>query len=645
MKNAVRSLTAGAVGASLVIGAFAVNTVTPRMAVDSGTVHFTASGDIAARTQSAAVLSQIDTVDPDLHLALGDLSYGATGAEQSWCDFVTARVGAGFPFELLAGNHESNGLNGHINDFSACLPNQLPGLVGTYGRQYFVDVPKGSPLVRFIGISPNLVFPDSTWRYDAGTPRYQWTAAAIDGARAANIPWVVVGMHKPCISMGQYGCDVGADITNLMLQKGVDLVLNGHEHLYQRSKQLALRAGCSALVPGSYNSACVADSDSSLAKGAGTVFATVGTGGVELRDVMVSDPEARYFVASSGSNADPTWGNLDVRATDSELTARFLPAAGGSFSDAFTISPAPASNSPPVAAFTPSCSGLGCAFDGSASSDSDGTITAHAWEFGDGSTATGVTASHEYAAPGSYVVTLTVTDDDGATASATSTVSVTGPGDSGVLARDAFERRVINGFGTADVGGPWTTTGSGTSYAVDVGTGQLRLASPGGTLNAYLEQVSASAGDLRFSFAADKPATGSGIFLSAIGRRVPGAGAYQAKIVLRSSGAVGVSLVRVDAGGGSEVTLQSAINLPGVTYVPGDRMNVRLQVLGTSPTTLNLKVWKVGSTEPSVWQRTATDSTAALQSGGGVGVRAYLSSSSTNAPVLVSIDELTLGAP
>ena len=72
---------------------------------------------------------------PDLNLALGDLSYGATGAEQAWCDFVTARVGAGFPFELLAGNHESNGQNGNINDFSACLPNQLPGVVGTYGRQ------------------------------------------------------------------------------------------------------------------------------------------------------------------------------------------------------------------------------------------------------------------------------------------------------------------------------------------------------------------------------------------------------------------------------------------------------------------------------------------------------------------------------
>ena len=58
-------------------------------------VHFTANGDIAqSAATSGAVLDAIDDADPDLHLALGDLSYGTVGAEQSWCDFVTSRVGA-----------------------------------------------------------------------------------------------------------------------------------------------------------------------------------------------------------------------------------------------------------------------------------------------------------------------------------------------------------------------------------------------------------------------------------------------------------------------------------------------------------------------------------------------------------------------
>ena len=205
-----------------------------------------------------------------------------------------------------------------------------------------------------------------------------------------------------------------------------------------------------------------------------------------------------------------------------------------------------------------------------------------------------------------------MTDDDGATGSTISTVTVTSPGGPSVLASDAFQREVINGLGTADVGGPWTTSGGTTAFSVTGGTGRIRMATPGGTLNAYLDGAPQQAGDLRLSFASDKPATGSGVYVSVIGRRVAAIGAYQAKIVLRAGGTVGISLVRVNASGGAEVALQAAINVPGLAYVAGDRLNVRLQVVGASPTTLNLKVWKAGTTEPSAWQRTATDSTAGL---------------------------------
>src|SRR5206468_6985562 len=72
-------------------------------------------------------------------------------------------------------------------------------------------------------------------------------------------------------------------------------------------------------------------------------------------------------------------------------------------------------NTPPVASFTSTCTGLNCSFNASASSDPDGTIAGYVWTFGDGTTGAGVSFSHSYAAGGNFTVALTVTDNLGAT--------------------------------------------------------------------------------------------------------------------------------------------------------------------------------------------------------------------------------------
>ncbi|UCF07367.1 MAG: PKD domain-containing protein [Thermoplasmata archaeon] len=80
--------------------------------------------------------------------------------------------------------------------------------------------------------------------------------------------------------------------------------------------------------------------------------------------------------------------------------------------------PPPCGNLPPVAVPEPRCQeifiGDDAKFDGSASYDLDGCIVSYEWDFGDGNTASGVSPTHIYDAPGRYTVTLTVTDDDGA---------------------------------------------------------------------------------------------------------------------------------------------------------------------------------------------------------------------------------------
>ncbi|MFC0678193.1 metallophosphoesterase [Lysobacter korlensis] len=302
----------------------------------SAALRFTAAGDYSFSPEAEAVLGCIGQSQPDLHLAVGDLSYGEAGEEHLWCDFVTQHVGEDLPFELLAGNHEGDGRNGLIDEFADCLPNRLPGLQGEYGGQYFVDVPENDPLVRFVLISPAIAFADGVWDYGADTERFEWTQAAITGARDVGIPWVVAGMHKPCHSIGDHPCEPGAAITNLLVDSGVDLVLSAHEHIYQRTHQLQTGERCPHLPADAFEPGCLADDDAEMLAGKGTVFVTVGTGGAPLHDVNPSDPDAGYFAVASGANRDPAWGFVEVDADETGLSVSFRPVIG-SFEDAFAI--------------------------------------------------------------------------------------------------------------------------------------------------------------------------------------------------------------------------------------------------------------------------------------------------------------------
>jgi alpha-tubulin suppressor-like RCC1 family protein len=104
---------------------------------------------------------------------------------------------------------------------------------------------------------------------------------------------------------------------------------------------------------------------------------------------------------------------------------------GAEYSVALTGDDVPPGNQPPTARASGSCDLLACAFSATASTDDDGTIASYHWDFGDAVTATGPTPTHDYAVPGTYDVTLTVTDDDGATDAATVQVTASSPSTGG----------------------------------------------------------------------------------------------------------------------------------------------------------------------------------------------------------------------
>ncbi len=186
----------------------------------------------------------------------------------------------------------------------------------------------------------------------------------------------------------------------------------------------------------------------------GTFVATNGpANGMTSTDIGVAETSstpAGYSLQLAGSgngSADFTWQAASTATSGAINTGQ-----------SFTGTPV---NQDPVAAFTANCTDLSCSFDASSSSDPDGSVVSYSWDFGDSSTGTGVTSSHNYGTDGDFTVTLTVTDDQGATNISSQTVTVTAP----VVTGEAW----INEF-------HYDNSGSDTNEFVEIaGTAGLNL--------------------------------------------------------------------------------------------------------------------------------------------------------------------------
>ncbi len=114
---------------------------------------------------------------------------------------------------------------------------------------------------------------------------------------------------------------------------------------------------------------------------------------------------------SCGGVPATTFPNPVVGAGRIDAYAAYQRAIGGS------------TNTPPVANFSVVTSGLTANFTDS-STDVGGSIASRAWNFGDNTSSTATSPSRTYAAAGTYTVSLTVTDNQGATNSKTQSVTV-----------------------------------------------------------------------------------------------------------------------------------------------------------------------------------------------------------------------------
>lgn len=201
-------------------------------------------------------------------------------------------------------------------------------------------------------------------------------------------------------------------------------------------------------------------------------------------------------------------------------------------------------------------------------------------------------------------------------------------------AADLFGRDLQGQWGSADTGGAYVLKGSADSFAVHNSVGTIGV--PKKNRGAFLA-VSALNVNSSVRIRTDKMPEGGDQILWMHVRRADAGNSYVGRLRLLPDGSV-----RIQAGvqtAGHVHLLGSETTVPGVTYSPDQWVFLRMQAIGTNPTTLRLRSWVLGQTEPATWLVTVSDATGNLQAAGSVGLRVVATRKSTNRPFVYSFDD------
>ncbi|MEJ2591276.1 MAG: PKD domain-containing protein [Candidatus Thiodiazotropha sp.] len=229
------------------------------------------------------------------------------------------------------------------------------------------------------------------------------------------------------------------------------------------------------------NRAPIADANGPYTGQVGTAISFSSAGSSDS-DGSISSYSWSFGDGATSNQANPTHTystagvyNVILNVTDNN---------GDSGSDTTTATVSALNVAPTANANGPYSAQLGAAvnFSSAGSSDSDGSIAAYLWDFGDGNSSSEANPSHIYAATGSYSISLTVTDNDGATGSDTTSADITGQ-PSGNLAPVANANGPYSGAAGVAVSfssaGSTDADGSIVSYAWSFGDGATSsLANP-----------------------------------------------------------------------------------------------------------------------------------------------------------------------
>ncbi len=148
--------------------------------------------------------------------------------------------------------------------------------------------------------------------------------------------------------------------------------------------------------------------------------------------------------------------------------------------------------------------------------------------------------------------------------------------------------------------------------------------------------------DVRLNVRSNKAATGFGQSVFVIARA--GVAEYRARMRFTSTGKVVLTVIRVH--NGSRSVIGSSVTVPNLTHRAGSDVAFRVRVQGSNPTTIAVKAWSPAKAQPSAWglvaRDAASDFAARASSGGWLGLRFAVASSSTNVPIKYVYERVTV---
>jgi len=259
----------------------------------------------------------VERLQPLFHLFNGDLCYAnlAHDRVRAWWDFWenNSRSASKRPWMPSPGNHENELGNGPIGYQAYQTYFRVPEAAGqtqlTRGLWYAFTA--GS--VRVVSIAnDDIVYQDGgdsyVRGYSSGAQKV-WLEAELSTARRdPNVDWIVVCMHQVAISTANHfnGADLGIREEWLPLfdRYGVDLVVCGHEHHYERSHPIRGRESNATLTP-----IPAATAKDVIDTSRGTVHMVIGGGGTSRpSNKLFFDPPQCRVITAVGATPDAKTG-------------------------------------------------------------------------------------------------------------------------------------------------------------------------------------------------------------------------------------------------------------------------------------------------------------------------------------------------